>query len=182
MPASSGAAQLAGRIAAQRLYDQPQLVGDQHPPITAGDRCQQRCLLLQLQQDWRQQEQRLGIELPQRVYAFTCSQSSALDQQLQQASQGQHNLESWRLNTCNGLLWPRGHTIRDSWLTWYNPYSFAGPTERLLLAHVVQHSCAQVALSQPDWMQQCHQHLENNGKCELLAEPGDAINEAIATL
>ncbi|MCM4881926.1 hypothetical protein MMS17_30910, partial [Escherichia coli] len=44
--------------------------------------------LLQLQQDWRQQEQRLGIELPQRVYAFTCSQSSALDQQLQQASQG----------------------------------------------------------------------------------------------
>ncbi|EOO9899669.1 hypothetical protein BCC88_RS03495 [Escherichia coli] len=138
--------------------------------------------LLQLQQDWRQQEQRLGIELPQRVYAFTCSQSSALDQQLQQASQGQHNLESWRLNTCNGLLWPRGHTIRDSWLTWYNPYSFAGPTERLLLAHVVQHSCAQVALSQPDWMQQCHQHLENNGKCELLAEPGDAINEAIATL
>ena len=38
------------------------------------------------------------------------------------------------------------------------------------------------ALSQPDWMQQCHQHLENNGKCELLAEPGDAINEAIATL
>lgn len=138
--------------------------------------------LLQLQQDWRQQEQRLGIELPQRVYAFTCSQSNALDQQLQQASQGQHNLESWRLNTCNGLLWPRGHTIRDSWLTWYNPYSFAGPTERLLLAHVVQHSCAQVALSQPDWMQQCHQHLENNGKCELLAEPSDAINEAIATL
>lgn len=138
--------------------------------------------LLQLQQDWRQQEQRLGIELPQRVYAFTCSQSSALDQQLQQASQGQHNLESWRLNTCNGLLWPRGHTIRDSWLTWYNPYSFAGPTERLLLAHVVQHSCAQVDLSQPDWMQQCHQHLENNGKCELVAKPGDAINGAIATL
>lgn len=138
--------------------------------------------LLRLQQEWRQQEQRLGIELPQRIFAFTCSQSSALDQQLQLASQGQHNLESWRFNTCNGLLWPRGHTIRDSWLTWYNPYSFAGPTERLLLAHVVQHSCAQVALSQPDWMQQCHEHLENNGKCELLAEPGDAINEAIATL
>lgn len=138
--------------------------------------------LLRLQQEWRQQEQRLGIELPQRIYAFTCSQSSALDQQLQQACQGQHNLESWRFNTCNGLLWPRGHTIRDSWLTWYNPYSFAGPTERLLLAHVVQHSCAQVAISQPDWMHQCHQHLENNGKCELLAEPGNALNEAIATL
>lgn len=138
--------------------------------------------LLQLQQDWRQQEQRLGIELPQRVYAFTCSQSSALDQQLQQASQGQHNLESWRLNTCNGLLWPRGHTIRDSWLTWNNPYSFAGPTERLLLAHVVQHSCARVELSEPDWMRQCHQHLENNGKCELVAKPGDAINGAIATI
>lgn len=124
----------------------------------------------------------MGIELPQRVYAFTRSQSSALDQQLRRASLGQHNLESWRFNTCNGLLWPRGHTIRDSWLTWYNPYSFAGPTERLLLAHVVQHRCAQVVLSQPDWMQQCQQHLENNGKCELLAEQGDALNEAISTL
>ena len=138
--------------------------------------------LLHLQQEWRQQELRLGIELPQRVYAFTCSQSNLVDLQLLQASQGQHNLESWRFNTCNGLLWPRGHTIRDTWLTWYNPYSFAGPTERLLLAHVVQHSCAQVALRQPDWMQQCHKHLENSGKCELLAEPGDALNEAIATL
>ncbi|MBB6055500.1 protein DpdJ [Tolumonas osonensis] len=138
--------------------------------------------LLQLQQEWRQHEQRLGIELPQRVYAFTYSQSCTLDQQLNQASQGQHNLESWRFNTCNGLLWPRGYTIRDSWLTWYNPYSFAGPTERLLLAHVVQHSCAQVVLSQPNWMQQCHLYLENNGKCEILAEPGDALNDAIAIL
>ncbi|ATM88536.1 ATP-dependent helicase [Yersinia thracica] len=138
--------------------------------------------LLQLHQEWRREEQRLGIELPQRVYAFTCSQSSALDRQLPQASHGQHNLESWRFNTCNGLLWPRGHTIRDAWLTWYNPYSFAGPTERLLLAHIVQHSCAQVPLSQPNWMQECHQHLENKGKCELLAKPGDVLNEAIATL
>ena len=79
-------------------------------------------------------------------------------------------------------MWPRGYTIRDNWLTWYNPYSFAGPTERLLLAHVVQHSCAQVALSQTDWIQKCHHHLENDGKCELLAELGDALNEAIATL
>ncbi|EPF7511696.1 protein DpdJ [Klebsiella variicola] len=138
--------------------------------------------MLQLQQEWRKHEKRLGIELPQRVFAFTCSQSSLLDQQLRQASQGQHNLESWRFNTCNGLLWPRGYTIRDNWLTWYNPYSFAGPTERLLLAHVVQHSCAQVALSQTDWIQKCHHHLENDGKCELLAELGDALNEAIATL
>lgn len=145
--------------------------------ITSSD-----TFLLQLHQEWRQQEQRLGIELPQRVYAFTQSQSNALDNQLQKASQGQYNLESWRFNTCNGLLWPRGHTIRDSWLTWYNPYSFAGPTERLLLAHVVQHRCAEVALSQPDWMQLCHQHLENNGKCELLAQPSDALNVAIATL
>ncbi|OEC45840.1 protein DpdJ [Aeromonas sp. DNP9] len=138
--------------------------------------------LLHLQLEWRQQELRLGIELPQRVYAFTCSQSNALDQQLRQASQGHHNLESWRFNTCNGLLWPRGHTIRDSWLTWYNPYSFAGPTERLLLAHVVQHSCSQVDLGWQDWMQQCHQHLEKNGKCELLAASGASLNEAIATL
>lgn len=138
--------------------------------------------LLQLHQGWRTEERRLGIELPQRVYAFTCSQSTALDQQLPQASQGQHNPESWRFNTCNGLLWPRGYTIRDAWLTWYNPYSFAGPTERLLLAHVVQHHCAQVLLSQPDWLQQCHQHLESNGRCELLATQGEKLNEAIATL
>ncbi|MCA6935393.1 protein DpdJ [Pectobacterium versatile] len=138
--------------------------------------------LLQLQQEWRQHELRLGIELPQRVYAFTRSQSSEFDQQLRQASQGQHNLESWRFNTCNGLLWPRGYTIRDSWLTWYNPYSFAGPTERLLLAHVVQHSCAQVELGQPDWMKQCHLHLENSGKCELRAKTSDSLNEAISTL
>ncbi|BEU04245.1 hypothetical protein OAG1_30450 [Agarivorans sp. OAG1] len=139
-------------------------------------------LLLQLQQGWRDEEKRLGIELPQRVYAFACSLNDELDQLLPQAAAGQQDVQSWRFNVCNGLLWPRGYVIRDAWLSYYNPFAFAGPTERLLVRASIGAACEQVDLSDGDWMAQCHALLDKHGKCELVAKPELDINQALAQL
>ncbi|ADN77438.1 DEAD/DEAH box helicase domain protein [Ferrimonas balearica DSM 9799] len=150
--------------------------------LRPGSNQQSDRLLLQLQQDWRVEEARLGIELPQRVYAFTCSLSNHLDKLLPQAAAGQQDLQSWRFKVCNGLLWPRGHVIRDAWLSYYNPYAFAGTTERLLVRACVGSACEQVALSDDDWMTRCHSLLDKHGKCELVAKPEQDINLALAQL
>jgi superfamily II DNA or RNA helicase len=139
-------------------------------------------LLYELQHDWRAQESRLGIEVPQRVYAFSCSLNTQLDNKLPGATQVQGDALSWRFNVINGLLWPRGYAVRDAHLTYYNPYAFAGPTERLLVKAFTGETCATVTYSEPDWLDKCHHLLEMKGRCELVATADQNISNALAEL
>ena len=146
--------------------------------LRAGSDSSTDQLLLKLMQGWRNEELRLGIELPQRVYAFTCAQGDLLD-----GLRSVHdNTENWRLNLINGLLWPRGYKVRDNWLNYYNPYAFAGSTERLLLSHCIESRARQIYLSSTSWLQECHQELANSGRCELVAESDAQVNGTIALL
>jgi len=135
-------------------------------------------VLLQLMQGWRDQELRLGIELPQRVYAFCQAQSNIIDY----LNPALVIDETWRLNTINSLLWPRGYKVRDNWLTYYNPYAFAGSTERLLLSHCITSRAKQIPLADADWLKLCHQEFAASGGCELVATVDAQVNGAIAQL
>jgi hypothetical protein len=135
-------------------------------------------LLLKLMKGWRNEEQRLEIDIPQTVYAFVCAQIYTLDN----LEIAQENTESWRFNVINSLLWPRGYSVRDSWLTYYNPYAFSTKTERLLLSHVIENKANEIFLSSECWLNECHQELSKLGRCELIATTEESVNSAISLL
>lgn len=143
---------------------------------------QQDEMLYELQANWRAEETRLGIEVPQRVYAFSCSLNTQLDNCLPDANQVQGDLQTWRFNVINGLLWPRGYSVRDAHLTYYNPYAFAGPTERLLVKFFTGETCATVSYADEKWLEACHQTLELQGRCELIASTDQEVSHALAEL
>ncbi|MEF1280248.1 protein DpdJ [Vibrio fortis] len=143
---------------------------------------QQDELLCELQANWRGQEARLGIEVPQRVYAFSCSLNVQLDSRLPDANQVQGDLQAWRFNVINGLLWPRGYAVRDAHLTYYNPYAFAGPTERLLVKFFTGETCTSIPYADENWLEVCHQALEVQGRCELIASTDQEVSQALAEL
>ncbi|MEZ9657438.1 protein DpdJ [Vibrio splendidus] len=143
---------------------------------------QQDELLYELQANWRDQEARLGIEVPQRVYAFSCSLNAQIDNHLPDANQVQGDLQTWRFNVINGLLWPRGYAVRDAHLTYYNPYAFAGPTERLLVKFFTGETCTSVPYADENWLEACHQVLEVQGRCELIASTEQEVSQALAEL
>lgn len=143
---------------------------------------QQDELLYELQANWRDQEARLGIEVPQRVYAFSCSLNAQIDNHLPDANQVQGDLQTWRFNVINGLLWPRGYAVRDAHLTYYNPYAFAGPTERLLVKFFIGETCTSVPYADENWLEACHQVLEVQGRCELIASTEQEVSQALAEL
>ncbi|CAK3418385.1 DEAD/DEAH box helicase [Vibrio crassostreae] len=143
---------------------------------------QQDELLYELQASWRDQEARLGIEVPQRVYAFSCSLNAQIDNHLPDANQVQGDLQTWRFNVINGLLWPRGYAVRDAHLTYYNPYAFAGPTERLLVKFFTGETCTSVPYADENWLEACHQVLEVQGRCELIASTEQEVSQALAEL
>ncbi|MCZ6360430.1 protein DpdJ [Vibrio parahaemolyticus] len=143
---------------------------------------QQDEMLYELQANWRAEETRLGIEVPQRVYAFSCSLNTQLDNCLPDANQVKGDLQTWRFNVINGLLWPRGYSVRDAHLTYYNPYAFAGPTERLLVKFFTGETCATVSYADEKWLEACHQTLELQGRCELIASTDQEVSHALAEL
>jgi hypothetical protein len=71
---------------------------------------------------WHEEEERLGIEIDARVFAYVVSNDDQLDRALLHLGLVQPN-PYWRFQEIYGLLWSRGNILRSRALSSYNPFA-----------------------------------------------------------
>jgi len=133
---------------------------------------------------WRSEEERLGIEIDARVFAFGASASDEVDHLLAAVPSAIDGRRQWRFATIYGLLWPRGAAVRASALRAYNPYHPQPPTDRALVLSALPNETAEVRLGGPGWKEQLAAALIDGGGCLLRADADQSrdLRQAIIEL
>jgi hypothetical protein len=128
-------------------------------------------MLLDIVRRWREAEERLGVEIDGRVFAYVASSTRHLDAAL--AHVGRANLSNpvWRFGTVYGLLWPRGGAVRARALASYNPFASLPEADRAVLLDLLQSAEAHVRLGQEGWRERLSEALASRGAAHLFAAP-----------
>ncbi|QXE25870.1 putative helicase [Richelia sinica FACHB-800] len=140
-------------------------------------------LLLNLISLWHTEEQRLGIEIDGRVFAYVVSNNDQLDRALSHLGLLQPN-PYWRFQVIYGLLWARGNIVRSRALSSYNPFAVIPDADREILLDVLQVGDRTVWLDEPDWREQVEDAFKQGASVSLIARPdaqGD-LKSAILSL
>ncbi|SEI52081.1 protein DpdJ [Paraburkholderia diazotrophica] len=117
--------------------------------------------ILSLLHKWRTIEATSRIEWPLNVAAHALARAQlGPDVQTAQLFRTYCNFQ--------GLLWPRGHTVRQSALNYYSPFSRSPlRTERLLAAKLFEDHAPRVEFSE-NYLRELHAALTNAGRAELV--------------
>ncbi len=140
-------------------------------------------LLRRLVQDWNAAEDRLGIEIDPRVYAYVAAQLPAVQADLALVGGVPAHDPFWRFQTVYGLLWPRGCLVRAQGLSFYNPFAEAPLPDRDLLLDLLRAGETTVALA-AGWEAAVAQVLTDRGAVCLTTVPADrgTLKEALLRL
>jgi hypothetical protein len=130
---------------------------------TATDRA-----LHTLVDEWRQEEERLEVEIPSRTWAYLMRQRTDLDAGLNIRAT---DSEQHRLDAIQSLLWPRGWSLRASELESYNPYARSLSSAPDLLRSMLTNSQATVDVDAQGADSQVRELLANHGSAQLTARP-----------
>lgn len=128
---------------------------------------------------WQEAEQKIGIEVDARSFAYAQSEKDELDQALSSQSlplSKQQDKRNWRFNSLYGLLWPRGAQARNQALTLRNPYAEIPDTERFLALDALNRSEPPVDFLTKGWRTRFREILINNGRGHLACVP-DRLSE-----
>lgn len=109
---------------------------------------------------WNEIEHSLGFELPMNIVGFLLATESS-------------TIESSQIfdTACKiqSVLWPRGSSVRQSVLSFYNQFKTDGyRTERLLAAQLCRDNIAEVSLLETDWLPQLHDLISEHGQAKLV--------------
>ncbi|HBS6278526.1 TPA: DEAD/DEAH box helicase, partial [Klebsiella pneumoniae] len=117
--------------------------------------------LYQLLSDWSSLETRTGIEFSMNTMAHALAVNAL----------GVKTDASLVFNAqCRNqnLLWPRGYTVRQAELGFYNMFcSRKVTTERLLAGALFSEQIEKISLDEADWLGQLHMALCKAGRVEL---------------
>lgn len=104
-------------------------------------------------QRWKQEEERLGLEIDLRVICYWLSQAEAIDAVISEAGipAGEDRI-AWRMSAIYGLLWGRGREIRQTSLQVRNQFSELPPVERLLVLDSIVDDRVRISVDSDDWM------------------------------
>ena len=142
-------------------------------------------LLLSLATEHTGQEERLGIEIDPRVFAFVSSNDESTIDALRSIGGPVHVADpTWRFQAVLSVLWPKGRKIRSMGLESYNPFSTIPETDWRILRGVLQPDKPEVNLSDSDWRKKVEDALSNKGEVVLYADRNDSrkLKTAIGTL
>ncbi|HDG7754007.1 TPA: DEAD/DEAH box helicase [Klebsiella quasipneumoniae] len=117
--------------------------------------------LLEYLREWQALEAKAGYEVSLNIFAHTQATQELPDANVTKIFD--------RFCQIQGMLWQRGSPLRQSVLSYYNPFD-NGPklTERLLLSTLFQQQATQVDVTHSDWLQQIHIAISREGFAELL--------------
>jgi hypothetical protein len=150
-----------------------------HPVVAAlngrvlrpGSTAQSDAALSALVENWKAQEERLGVEVDARVYAFVASAWEDLDRAFPTGVRNQADARRLRFATIYGLLWPRGSVVRAAALQSYNPYQPHPSTDRALVLASLDTTTPVVRLADDDWRDRLAEALLATGAALLSAKP-----------
>ena len=152
--------------------------------LRAGSSTQSDNLLRGILGRWYQEEERLGIEIDARVFAFSVADDELLMEAVAHVDPETKDNRNWRFQVLYGLLWPRGNTVRSSGLTSYNPFNQLPPTDRSILSSVLGTNHKTVILNSADWWERLTAVLISEGVGRLSAPvvEKDALKAALLRL
>jgi hypothetical protein len=135
-------------------------------------------------QEWDNAEERLGIDIDARVFAFVKSSDSSLEEALRISGtvEAETINSSWRYGVLYGMFWPRGAQIRSQSLRLWNPFEQLPDSDRLLALAVVPRSTREVAVSNPGWFEELTTALVQNGVVDLVGSTNESQQLATALL
>lgn len=130
--------------------------------------------MLDYLREWRALEAKAGYEINLNIFAHT--------QAIQELPGANVTKIFDRFCQIQGMLWQRGNTIRQSILSYYNPFD-NGPklTERLLLSTLFWQPATQIDVTDSDWLSQIHTAISREGFAELLI-PREARQQVVQTV
>ncbi len=125
---------------------------------------------------WKREEERLGIFMDVRVFAYVFSSNDTIVDRFKKAL---HHIDAralddanWRFHVIAGMLWPRGNPVRTRALVAYNPFVQFPPTDReLVLQGVI--GMESVHLVDDEWWEKAMGKLKQEGAVRLIAERAD---------
>ena len=145
-------------------------------------------LLSNLLERWENEENRLGIEIEMRSFAYALSLEDELDVALSAGAPlpfgpGQDRRQ-WRCNTLSSMLWPRGMQARNHTLSLWNPYASTPPTERWLVKDQLDHTEEIVDFGAPNWISELSLALQRGGRAILKSQSAEmeSFREAVLGL
>ncbi|HKR14512.1 MAG TPA: hypothetical protein VJT15_20770, partial [Pyrinomonadaceae bacterium] len=139
--------------------------------------------LYRLISHWREEEERLGIEIDARVYAYVLAEKDkTLDAAFRDYGLPAGAGVNWRFNTVYGLLWPRGNSVQARALSSYNPFANHPDSDRELLLDILRTAEDRVILEEQDWREQVTRRLEQKGVVSLFAKAENLSNLKLALL
>ena len=121
--------------------------------------------LYNLISDWQSEEERLGVEIDARVFAYVASAKPKYKSLLPHTTTDTNSL----FNVIYGLLWVRGNAIRSRVLSFYNPFAVLPEADREILLDVLRPVENTVRLADPDWRSQIAEILSQGISVLLIA-------------
>ncbi|TDW18959.1 protein DpdJ [Kribbella kalugense] len=127
-------------------------------------------------QEWREEEERLGVEIPPRTWAYLMRARADLDPGLVLVAGA---TERQRMDAIQSLLWPRGWQLRAEELHAWNPFAENLPAAPDLLRSITAAGEPPMALSN-DIAVTLRAVLAERGSAQIMATPDQAV--ALANL
>jgi hypothetical protein len=132
-------------------------------------------LLHDLLQQWRAEEQRLGVEIDMRLFAYLASVTEEIKSQvhsiLDDVSGEAAADAKRRYAVLYSLLWPRGSAVREKAFDYYNPFAPAAAADPSLLLAELHRQLQFVDVERPDWRTAADEALAQQGLVRLMAGP-----------
>jgi hypothetical protein len=125
--------------------------------------------LLAIVRRWRNIEERLGVEVDARVFAYLASEDQTLSKLLVHVDPSATQDRLFRFHAIYGLLWPRGNVVRALALSSYNRFASVPPTDRDLVLDRMTRRAQPVDIASPDWRTRISEDLRMFGIARLRA-------------
>ena len=133
---------------------------------------------------WRGEEERLGIEIDLRVMAYVLGRHRNLAEVLPFLPEVNLDDPQWRYQAYSSILWPRGNVVRNHRLAWWNPFATAPPVDRFLVLDCLEADRQVVDVRDQDWREKVRTVLMDRAEASLVGpvDQSVAMKRAILSL
>ncbi|MFI6817226.1 protein DpdJ [Nonomuraea sp. NPDC050328] len=121
--------------------------------------------------EWETEEQRLGVEIPPRTWAYLMHHRHDLDAGLNLSA---NSTERQRIDAIQSVLWPRGWAVRADALQSWNPYVENLPAAPDLLRRLFTPTEEAIRVTDANADEMIRSRLVSQGSAQLVATPEEA--------
>ncbi|MDX3106013.1 protein DpdJ [Nonomuraea angiospora] len=121
--------------------------------------------------EWETQEQRLGVEIPLRTWAYLMHHRHDLDAGL---NLSMNSSDRQRIDAIQSVLWPRGWAVRSDALQSWNPYAENLPAVPELLRRLFTPAEEAISVTDAKADDLVRSRLATQGSAQLIATPEEA--------